>query len=103
MNERDDAPNLVSVGIAACVACCAAPILWLVVAAGTIGVLGVVAFGAVGLVAVVPGNVLVARRRSRRGGTAGGNRSAVVLAGRGPQDPEGPDESRHDDDGPDGP
>lgn len=61
--------GVLGLGAAACVACCAGPILGLLAATGIASVLGAAVFGVVGLVAVlVAAAVLLSRRRRRVNG-----------------------------------
>lgn len=57
--------DVVGVGVAACAACCAAPLLGLLAASGLVTVAGVALFGAVGLLALVPLSLWWGRRRHR--------------------------------------
>jgi Flp pilus assembly protein TadB len=56
--------SLLGVGAAACVACCAPPVIAFVAAASVGTLLGVVAFGVIGLAVLVP--IVLVHRRSRR-------------------------------------
>jgi hypothetical protein len=58
--------GLIGVGAAACVACCAGPILGFLAATGIASVLGAVVFGAAGLVVVLAVAAVVWQRRRRR-------------------------------------
>jgi hypothetical protein len=67
MTKRDGAA-VVGAGVAACVVCCAAPILAFLSAIGLATVLGVAIFGLVGvIVALVAVPVFLRRRRTRCG------------------------------------
>ena len=68
MNTKGDGRTVVAVGVAACAACCAGPILGFLAALGVGTVAGFAVFGALGLaVAVTVGGLLYLRRR--RGAT----------------------------------
>jgi hypothetical protein len=67
-STRKGAFNVVGVGAAACVACCAGPILGLLAATGLFTVAGVAAFGAVGLLVLVPLAIWWNHRRLRAAG-----------------------------------
>ena len=67
-STRRGAFNVVGVGAVACVACCAGPILGFLAAAGLLTVAGVAAFGAVGLLVLVPVALWWNRRRQRAAG-----------------------------------
>ncbi|MGH9212006.1 MAG: hypothetical protein ACRD2C_15180 [Acidimicrobiales bacterium] len=58
--------SLAGAGAAACVACCAGPILGFLAATGIASVLGAVAFGAAGLVVVLTIAAVLWQRRRRR-------------------------------------
>jgi hypothetical protein len=58
--------GIVGIGAAACVACCAPPAMAFLAAAGLGTLLGVAAFGAIGVAVLVPVVVAHLRRRRRR-------------------------------------
>ena len=65
--SRDRAKSgfgIVGLGAAACVACCAGPIVAFLAATGLFTIAGVATFGLVGLVALVPVALWWGRRRS---------------------------------------
>jgi hypothetical protein len=65
--RRRDGLGIIGVGIAACVACCAGPILAFLGGLTVAGLAGTALFGAVGLLVAVPALaalVLVRRRRT---------------------------------------
>lgn len=66
MSSKKQDLALVGAGAAACVVCCAGPILGLLAAIGLGTVLGVAAFGAIGLVVGTVATIAVLRRRRRR-------------------------------------
>lgn len=66
MSGRRDNATILGVGAAACVACCAGPILALLGAIGLGTVLGVLLFGAAGLTVAAIGAVILIPRRRRR-------------------------------------
>lgn len=55
--------GILGIGAAACVACCAGPILGFVAATGLLTVGGLALFGTIGLLVAIPGVALLARRR----------------------------------------
>jgi hypothetical protein len=57
--------GILGIGAAACVACCAGPIVGFVAAAGVLTATSVVLFGTVGLFVAIPALVVMARRRAR--------------------------------------
>jgi hypothetical protein len=67
MSTRDTATKkpfgILGIGAAACVACCAGPILGFVAATGLVTAGGLALFGTIGLLAAIPGIALIARRR----------------------------------------
>ena len=71
--------GVLGVGAAACAACCAGPILGFVAATGIASALGAVAFGVVGLVAVLAVAGVLLRRRRRKAGRCAPAAGAVPL------------------------
>jgi len=66
MSAKRDAAPIVGIGVAACAACCAGPILGFIAALGLGAVASVALFGTLGLaIALVVGTILVRRRRER--------------------------------------
>lgn len=57
--------SVVGLGAAACVACCAAPVMAFLAATGVFTITGVVTFGLVGLIGLVPVALWWGRRRRR--------------------------------------
>lgn len=57
--------GILGIGAAACVACCAGPLFGFIAATGLLTAGGLALFGTIGLIAVVPGIALIARRRRR--------------------------------------
>jgi hypothetical protein len=66
MSSKKQDLVLVGAGVAACAVCCAAPILGFFAAIGLGTVLGVAAFGAIGLCIAAVGIVVLMRRRRRQ-------------------------------------
>lgn len=66
MSGRKDGVAIVGVGVAACAACCAGPIIGFVAALGLGAAVGFALFGALGLVAAVVAVILVRRLRRRQ-------------------------------------
>ena len=60
-----DGLRVVGLGIAACAACCAAPVLGFLAATGVSTLAALTAFGAAGLVLLVPAAAWLVQRRSR--------------------------------------
>jgi hypothetical protein len=58
--------GILGIGAAACVACCAGPILGFIAATGLLTAGGLALFGTIGLLVAIPGLALIARRRRRR-------------------------------------
>ncbi len=54
-SKGKDAFSVLGVGVAACAACCAGPVLAFLAATGLFTVVGVLVFGLLGLLALVPG------------------------------------------------
>jgi mercuric ion transport protein len=65
--RRHEATAVAGVGVAACAACCAGPILALLAAVGLGTVVGVAAFGAIGLIVMVLAVPVVQRHRRQTG------------------------------------
>lgn len=65
MSSRRDGAAVVGVGVAACAACCAGPILGVLAAIGLTTVAGVVLFGAAGLLIALLAVTVVVRHRHR--------------------------------------
>lgn len=57
--------SILGLGAAACVACCAGPILAFLAATGLFAAAGTARYGAAGLLALVPAAIWYARRRRR--------------------------------------
>jgi hypothetical protein len=74
--------GVVGIGVAACAACCAGPILGFVAATGLFTVARVAAFGAAGL--LVPAGVWWHRRRRRAAACAAADKPVPVEMGRRP-------------------
>ena len=55
--------GILGIGAAACVACCAGPILGFIAATGLLTVTGLALFGTVGLLIAIPGIALIVRQR----------------------------------------
>lgn len=55
--------GILGIGAAACVACCAGPIIAFIAATGLLTITGVAVFGTVGLLIAIPGMALIGRRR----------------------------------------
>jgi hypothetical protein len=55
--------GILGIGAAACVACCAGPILAFIAATGLLTVTGLALFGTVGVIIAIPGIALIVRRR----------------------------------------
>jgi hypothetical protein len=66
MSSKKQDLALVGAGAAACAACCAGPILGFLAAIGLGTVLGVAAFGAIGLVVAAVATLAITQRRRRR-------------------------------------
>ena len=67
MSTKRESAAVIGVGAAACVACCAGPIIGLLAALGIGSVVSVLLFGTIGLVAaVVVAAIWLQRRRRRR-------------------------------------
>ena len=68
MSRSNRSANTATAGVAvaACVACCAGPLLGFVAAAGLLSALGVALFGATGLLVLVPAVMPLAARRRRQ-------------------------------------
>jgi hypothetical protein len=64
--DRKSGLGVLGAGAAACAACCAGPVLGFLAATGVATLLGAVAFGAAGVVAVLAGAAVFRRRRRRR-------------------------------------
>jgi hypothetical protein len=60
-----DGLGVVGIGVAACAACCAAPLLGVLAATGLFTVAGLAAFGIAGLLVLVPAALWWYRRRLR--------------------------------------
>lgn len=71
--------SVLGVGAAACVACCAGPILGFIAATGLLTAGGIAVFGAIGLLIAMPGIALVIRRR-RKPSTCAPNIGSVTIA-----------------------
>jgi len=63
MSSKKDGAAIVGVGVVACAACCAGPVLGFIAALGVGTVLGVALFGVVGLLVAVIGTGWLIRRR----------------------------------------
>lgn len=72
--------GMLGIGAAACVACCAAPVLGFIAATGLLTVTGLALFGTVGLLIAIPGIVLVVRRRRQRSTCTPTNEPVAVAA-----------------------
>jgi hypothetical protein len=82
VSPKRDSAAIVGVGVGACVACCAAPILGLLAAIGLTTVTGVALFGVAGLVVAAAVTLgLVLRRRRRRSTCATPRPSTTVHVG----------------------
>ena len=79
-----DGVGVVGIGVAACAACCAGPILGFVAATGLYTVAGVAAVGAAGLLVLVPAGVWWHRRRRRAAACAAADEPVPVEIGRRP-------------------
>ena len=66
MSSRKQDLVLVGAGVAACAVCCAAPILGFFAAIGIGTVLGVAAFGVIGVCIAAVGGIVLMRRRRRQ-------------------------------------
>ncbi|MGH9249851.1 MAG: hypothetical protein ACRD0W_10095 [Acidimicrobiales bacterium] len=66
MNGNGTDGLVVGIGVAACAACCAGPVLGFLAATGMFTVAGVAAIGAVGLLVLVPAALWWIRRSVRR-------------------------------------
>lgn len=66
MSAKKKALGVFGFGAAACAACCAGPIVGLLVATGLLTAGGLAAFGAIGLIVAIPGVLLIVRHRTRR-------------------------------------
>ena len=66
MSAKKDGATIIGVGAAACVACCAGPILGFLAAIGIGTTLGVALFGIAGLAIAGVGALLLVRRRGGR-------------------------------------
>ena len=83
MSSKKQDLALVGAGAAACVVCCAGPILGFLAAIGLATVLGVIVFGTIGLVIAGGGiTVLVQRRRRRTNAGATAAEQPVELVRR---------------------
>lgn len=75
--------SLLGVGAAACVACCAVPLLGFLAATGALTAAGVMSFGVVGLAVLAPAAIWWRSRGARRASArSGGDRVPVKLGPR---------------------
>jgi hypothetical protein len=72
--------GMLGIGAAACVACCAGPILGFVAATGLLTVTGLALFGTVGLLIAVPAIALIVRRRRRPSTCTPSNEPVTIAA-----------------------
>jgi hypothetical protein len=77
VSTRKESAAIVGVGAAACVACCAGPILGFLAAIGLGTIAGVLVFGVVGLAIAAVGILFVLRRRRRASCVAADSTVAV--------------------------
>lgn len=63
--RKVEGAGIISVGVAACAACCAGPVIGFLSAAGLLTAAGFAAFGAVAVLLLVPVAVWLVRRRGR--------------------------------------
>jgi hypothetical protein len=79
-NDRKQGAGILGLGAAACVACCAGPILALLAGVAALGVVGtfIVGAGALVLTAVPIGAVVIVRRQ-RRAATCGATSGPVAV------------------------
>lgn len=81
MTTKNKQPfGILGVGAAACVACCAVPIVGFIAASGLLTVTGFALFGTVGLLIAVPGIALTVRRRRKRSACSPTSGSVAVAA-----------------------
>ena len=80
MSSKRDGAAVVGVGLAACAACCAGPILGVLGAIGLGTLTGVLLFGTVGLLFAGAALVLIVARRRQRRRTAGCTAAPQVVA-----------------------
>lgn len=78
-----DGVGVLGIGVAACAACCAGPIVGFVAATGLFTLAGVTTFGAAGLLVLVPAGLWWQRRR-RAAPCAAPNGPVPVEIGRRP-------------------
>ena len=80
-SKRTDAFPAAGIGVAACTACCAGPVLGFVAAIGLFTVAGVVLFGTGGLLVLVLAGMWWARRRTRQRSCTVTDEPVPVLLG----------------------
>lgn len=76
--------SVVGLGAAACLACCAGPIVAFLAATGLFTIAGVATFGLVGLIALMPAAVWWGRRRRLSAGCTVPDEPVIVPLGRRP-------------------
>jgi hypothetical protein len=84
MTATRQGASVIGIGVAACAACCAGPLIGLLAAVGLGPVLGVAVLGVAGLAIALVAIVPLLRRR-RRAATCIGEERVPVLLGRKPE------------------
>ena len=77
--QGKDAMGAVGVGVAACAACCAGPILGVLAATGLSTVAGIALFGVAGLAVLVPATAWYRSRRRRGAGCTPADDGPVAV------------------------
>ena len=80
MSVRKENATIIGVGAAACVACCAGPIIGLLAAIGITTAAGVALFGTISLIAGAIALAVVLRRRHRRAALCGTTPATVAVS-----------------------